>query len=285
LEEHITGTNLDKSVKRDLGTLNEDNSLIVARHLEAAAFYLDEDPERALQHALAAKRRASRLAVVRETVGLLAYVTEDFATALSELRAFQRISGSEAQVAIIIDCLRALDRSEDALKIARALDRSSLPGEAQIDLAIVLSGIRLDRGEADRALAELQIPQLDPTKATVECVALFDANAEVLEELGRVDEAAQWRRYARLTEAAYAPEETLAVETERLFTEEELEGDGVNLDTIDSGYEPPASDDDELDELLSDEDEEDDEDELEGDDSADADADADAAAPVESEDK
>ena len=216
LEPQFTGTNLDRAVVRDISTLNEDNKIIVGKHLESAAFFADLDPERALQHALAAKRRASRLAVVRETVGIMAYVTEDFALALAELRTAARISGSNDQIALIIDCLRALDRSEEGLKIARDLDRAALPREARIDLAIVLSGIRLDRGETDRAFAELQIPELDPTNATIESVGLFDANAEVLEEMGRTDDAAKWRRYARLTEEHYAPDEEMTITTEYL---------------------------------------------------------------------
>ena len=96
------------------------------------------------------------------------------------------------------------------------MDRSALPREARIDLAIVLSGIRLDRGETDRAFAELQIPELDPTNATIESVGLFDANAEVLEEMGRTDDAAKWRRYARLTEEHYAPDEEMTITTEYL---------------------------------------------------------------------
>jgi hypothetical protein len=209
---------------RDISTLNEDNKLVVGKHLESAAFFADIDPDRALQHALAAKRRASRLAVVRETVGIMAYVTEDFALALAELRTAARISGSNDQIALIIDCLRALDRAEEGLKIARDLDRAALPREARIDLAIVLSGIRLDRGETDRAFAELQIAELDPTNATIESVGLFDANAEVLEEMGRTDEAAKWRRYARLTEEHYAPDE------EMTFTTEYLEPDPATFD-------------------------------------------------------
>jgi len=188
----------------------------VGKHLESAAFFVDTDPERALQHALAAKRRASRLAVVRETVGIMAYVTEDFALALAELRTAARISGSNEQIGLIIDCLRALDRAEEGLKLARDFDRTTLPREARIDLAIVLSGIRLDRGETERAFAELQIAELDPTNATSESVGLFDANAEVLEELGRTDEAAKWRKYARMTEAHYAPDEEMTITTEYL---------------------------------------------------------------------
>ncbi|MFM6968116.1 MAG: primosomal protein [Microbacteriaceae bacterium] len=216
LEAQFSGTNLDRAVIRDISTLNEDNKLVVGKHLESAAFFADIEPDRALQHALAAKRRASRLAVVRETVGIMAYVTEDFALALAELRTAARISGSNEQIALIIDCLRALDRSEEGLKIARDLDRAALPREARIDLAIVLSGIRLDRGETDRAYAELQIAELDPTNATIESVGLFDANAEVLEEMGRADEAAKWRRYARLTEEHYAPDEEMTITTEYL---------------------------------------------------------------------
>jgi hypothetical protein len=216
LEPQFTGTNLDRAVVRDTSTLNEDNKIIVGKHLESAAFFVDTDPERALQHALAAKRRASRLAVVRETVGIMAYVTEDFALALAELRTAARISGSNEQIGLIIDCLRALDRAEEGLKLARDFDRTTLPREARIDLAIVLSGIRLDRGETERAFAELQIAELDPTNATIESVGLFDANAEVLEELGRTDEAAKWRKYARMTEAHYAPDEEMTITTEYL---------------------------------------------------------------------
>ena len=214
LESQFTGTNLDRAVIRDISTLNEDNKLIVGKHLESAAFFADSDPERALQHALAAKRRASRLAIVRETVGIMAYVNEDFALALAELRTAARISGTNEQVALIIDCLRALDRTEEGLKMARDIDRKALPREARIDLAIVLSGIRLDRRETDRAFAELQIPELDATNATMESIGLFDANAEVLEEMGRSEEAAKWRRYARATEAHFEPDEEITIRTE-----------------------------------------------------------------------
>ena len=231
LEPQFSGTNLDRAVVRDISTLNEDNKIIVGKHLESAAFFAESDPERALGHALAAKRRASRLAVVRETVGIMAYVMEDFALALAELRTAARISGTNDQVALIIDCLRALDRSEEGLKLARDLDRASLPREARIDLAIVLSGIRLDRGEVDRAYAELQIPELDPTQATPESIGLFDANAEVLEELGRAEEAAKWRRYALATEEHYAPDEEMTIRTEYLDPEEHPEAFDVTEET------------------------------------------------------
>ena len=249
IENRFAGKELDRAVLRDLSTLSEDNAMVVGRHLEAAAFYAEIDAPRALQHAIAAKNRASRLAVVRETVGIMAYVNEDFALAHSELRTAHRISGSNDQVALVIDCLRGLGRADEGLKMARELDRSSLPREAQVDLAIVLSGIRLDRDEPDRAYAELQIPQLDPTNATPECVALFDANAEVLEEMGRTAEAAQWRRYARLTDDHFSPDETIEFHTEYLETPTDVT-DAVEGDS-DEDPETPLSD-SELAELVGD---------------------------------
>ena len=229
LENRFAGQELDRGVLRDLSSLSEDNALMVARHLEAAAYYAEIDPPRALQHTLAAKNRAARLAVVRESVGVMAYVNQDFDLALTELRAALRISGSNDQIALIIDCLRAKDKTAEALKIARDIDRSKLPREARIDLAIVISGIRLDRGEPDRAYAELQIPELDPTDATQESVQLFEANAEVLEELGRVDEAKKWRRYAKLTLDHFTPEETLDIQTE--YPEPEVDEVSEHEDT------------------------------------------------------
>ena len=55
-----------------------------------------------------------------------------------------------------------------------------------------MSGARLDLGQAQTALTELEIPELDPETAFSWSPGLFDAYATVLEELGRTDEAAQW---------------------------------------------------------------------------------------------
>ena len=61
-----------------------------------------------------------------------------------------------------------------------------------------MSGARLDLGDADRALLELDIPELDPDRAFEWSPALFAARAAVLEELGRDDEAARWRERAEV---------------------------------------------------------------------------------------
>ncbi len=57
-----------------------------------AARLIDDDPERAHAHALAASRSAGRIAIVRETVAITAYALGDFALAVRELRTYRRIS-------------------------------------------------------------------------------------------------------------------------------------------------------------------------------------------------
>ena len=95
----------------------------------------------------------------------------------------------------------------------------------QVALAIAMSGARLDLGQADAALGELQIAQLDPQRAFVWSPALFDAYATVLEELGREEEAEQWwQRSDRATialEQAAIPEGEDTVEIIEEFLEPE----------------------------------------------------------------
>src|SRR5690606_5646624 len=84
IPDEITGRDLHPAARNELKTLSKENAEEVARHLAMAANLIDEDPELAHQHALAASRRAGRIAVVRETLGITAYATEDFALALRE---------------------------------------------------------------------------------------------------------------------------------------------------------------------------------------------------------
>lgn len=163
-----------------------------------AARLIDEDPARAHEHALAASRRAGRIAVVRETLGITAYAIGDFALALRELRTYRRISGNDDQIALMVDSERGIGRPDRALETGRAVDRASLPTAVRVALAIAMSGARLDLGQTDLALGELEIPELDPDRAFAWSPALFAARAAVLEDLGRLDEAEFWSRRAEI---------------------------------------------------------------------------------------
>ncbi|MDR5701756.1 hypothetical protein [Agromyces aerolatus] len=199
---------LDRGARAELKTLTKENADWVARHLVAASEFLATDPELAHRHALAASRRAGRIAVVRETVAITAYETGDYALALRELRTYRRISGNEDQLPLMVDSERGVGRPDRALELGRSVDRDSLPAAVQVGLAIAMSGARLDLGQSELALAELEIPQLDPDRAFSYSPALFSAYAEVLEDLGRHTDAAEWRaRAVRAEEALGGPAE------------------------------------------------------------------------------
>ena len=130
--------------------------------------------------------------MVRETLAITAYSIGDFALALRELRTYRRISGNDDQLPMMVDSERGLGRPDKALELARSVPRQSLPVPVRVELAIAMSGARLDLGQTEAALTELQIPELDPDTAFSYSPALFDAYATVLEDLGRTDEARQW---------------------------------------------------------------------------------------------
>ncbi|MGY1673844.1 tetratricopeptide repeat protein [Geodermatophilus sp. SYSU D00710] len=128
----------------------------MARHLVVAGTLVDEDPQLALAHARAARDRASRIAVVREAVGVAAYHAGDYAEASRELRAYRRMSGDEGYRAVLADCERAQGRPEVALRLVReALGAGPEPAET-IELRLVEAGARQELGETAAARLVLE---------------------------------------------------------------------------------------------------------------------------------
>jgi tetratricopeptide (TPR) repeat protein len=191
-----------------------------------AARLIESDPALAHQHAISAARRAGRIGVVRETLAITAYATGDYALALRELRTYRRITGRNDQLPMMVDSERGMGRPEKALEEGRSVPRASLPVTVQVELAIAMSGARLDLDQAEAALSELQIPQLDPTTAFSYSPALFGAYATVLEELGRTDEAEEW--FARADFAIEALEQAEDPQSGDLIEIVEEDDDDVN---------------------------------------------------------
>jgi HAD superfamily hydrolase (TIGR01450 family) len=192
LPDDIAPADLDPAVRRDLRTLDKANADAVARHLVMVGRLADEDPVLALSHARAARNRASRIGVVRETVGIAAYHAGEWQEALSELRAARRILGGSALLPLIADCERGLGRPERALEIARGDDARSLTADDRLEMLIVEAGARLDLGEADKAVVTLQAADLAPGQTGPEATRLFYAYAEALLAAGRRDDAMTW---------------------------------------------------------------------------------------------
>ena len=205
IPDDVTANQLDRMARAELKTLSKDNADWVARHLVMAGRLIDTDAALAHRHALAAARRAGRIGVVRETTAITAYATGDFALALRELRTYRRITGRDDQLPLMVDSERGVGRPQQALELGRSVPRATLEPAVQVALAIAMSGARLDLGQPELALAELEIPQLDPDRAYSYSPALFDAYATVLEELGRAAEAEEW--WARSERASEALEE------------------------------------------------------------------------------
>jgi tetratricopeptide (TPR) repeat protein len=128
----------------------------VARHLVVAGTLVDEDPELALAHARAARDRASRIAVVREAVGVAAYHAGDYAEASRELRAYRRMSGDESYRAVLADCERAQGRPEVALRLVREALAEHPDRAETVELLLVEAGVRQDLGEVPAARLVLE---------------------------------------------------------------------------------------------------------------------------------
>lgn len=202
IPEGVTARDLDKGARNELKTLSKENAEGVAQHLAMAARLIESDPELAHRHAISAARRAGRIGIVRETLAITAYATGDYALAIRELRTYRRISGSNEQLALMIDSERGVGRPDRALEVGRSVQRSELSSATQVSVAIAMSGARLDLGQPEAALDELDIPQLNPDVAYSYSADLFSAYADVLEDLGREEEAATWRARANRADAA-----------------------------------------------------------------------------------
>ena len=238
---------LDRIARNELKTLAKDNAEGVAQHLVMAARLIETDPALAHRHALSAARRAGRIGVVRETLAITAYATGDFALALRELRTYRRITGRDDQLPMMVDSERGVGRPEKALELGRSVPRASLAVPVQVELAIAMSGARLDLGQVDAALIELQIPQLDPETAFSYSPALFESYASVLEELGRDEEAEEW--YGRADAAADAleraelPEDDDTVEVyEEELDDEPMVGPASVVELVETSEAQPESD-------------------------------------------
>lgn len=188
----VEARQLAPEIRGELSTLDRATADAVARHLVAAGELLDEDPEAALSHARAARARSSRIAAIREAVGIAAYHCGDWAQALAELRAARRMGSKSNLLALIADCERGLGRPERAIELARGPEAARLEGDDADELRIVTAGARADLGQLEQALTVLSTPQLDPARAGSTAARLFYAYADTLLALGRDDEALQW---------------------------------------------------------------------------------------------
>lgn len=196
IPERVTGAELDASVLAQLSALPRGAATEVAQRLVLAGELLDEDPETAYLHAVAARDRAARLPGVREAVGLAAYRTARYAEALAELRTVRRLTGSNEHLPVMADCERGLGRPDRALEMLRGDEARTLDAAGRVELLIVASGARADLGEREAAVVVLQVPELRSTSQEPWVARLRSAYSDALAAVGREAEARQWLEHA-----------------------------------------------------------------------------------------
>lgn len=187
---------LDREARAGLRSLPKEIAERVGGHLAAAGLAIDDDPVLARRHTDVARRMAGRVAVVREACALTAYACGDYETALTELRAYRRLSGDQHHLPLMADCERGLGRPERALELAASPEAASLPLEVARELRVVVAGARCDLGQHDSALVHLEAdPALKaetPAGPDVSVLRMRYAYADTLQQMGRAEEAQRW---------------------------------------------------------------------------------------------
>lgn len=188
----VTARQLSGFVRRQLRGLPDRIAEMVGRHLVMAGRLIDDDPERAHAHALAARGLASRVGVVREACGETAYAAGRYADALAELRAARRMTGSSDYLPMMADCERALGRPERAIRLSQEPAVAQLDDAGRAEMTIVAAGARRDMGQSEAALQLLESASLSSQVREPWVARLRYAYADALESIGRLDEAIEW---------------------------------------------------------------------------------------------
>ena len=187
--DNVEPADLERGARAELRALGRANAENVARHLVMVQRLLNDDPQAAYEHARYAASHAGRVAVVRETAGIAAYLAGHYSEALREIRAARRLSGLDLHRAIEVDCERALGNLDKALQAAQAADPRQLDDIERAELAMVVSSLRHDMGQTDLGLLIIEDAIRARPSDSDTLRRLHSVRADRLAELGRNREA------------------------------------------------------------------------------------------------
>lgn len=207
-----------KEVERRVSPKGRARDVLTCLDLGSTASERGDHPE-ALRLLRWAKHLAPRLALVREALGIALYRAEEYRSAVTELQAYRRLSGSTDQNHLVADCLRATGAAaEETVSVGLELvDDERADPDRRLEAVIVVAAVLEEAGQRRRArtlmaasaptaarageeararrhwfAAELAERDGDPATARAELEALL--------RLGPDDDAAEW--LARLTRGA-----------------------------------------------------------------------------------
>ena len=183
----------------------------VSRLARAVELLERGDPGAAAAEATKAKASSSRSASVREVLGLALYGQGRWQEAMTELKAYRRISGRADQNHVIADCLRALGKPQDAVPLAEEELRAKVPNEAKAEAVIVAASALADQGRFSEALAFLGRAKTREAVSEPYTLRLWYVRGDVLAKAGRREEAAdEFRKIMRHDATAFDAAERLA---------------------------------------------------------------------------
>ncbi|WP_019159847.1 prolipoprotein diacylglyceryl transferase [Brevibacterium senegalense] len=198
----------------------------MARHLVAAGELITTDPAAAHEHAKTAAARGSRIAGVREAVGILLYHLGQYDEALRELRTHRRIAGSDDNLPLIADAERGRGRPQKALELFAEASEGGLGHDLYTELLMVAAGAHMDLGHVPEARALLETRNF-AGNANGTLVRLLSVYSDVIRLQGDDDLADRYeelaRRTARATGTLFGDEETDPNAGVEIVTLEELE--------------------------------------------------------------
>lgn len=158
-----------------------------------------------------AKRFAPRSAAVREVLGLALYGQDRWKEALTELKAYKRITGRVDQNHLIADCLRGVGRPAEAVPLAEEELRGTAPNDAKAEAVIVAASALADQKRFAEALAFLGRAKTRDDVSESYTLRLWYVKGDILARLGRKDEAAaEFRKVMRHDSGAFDAAERLA---------------------------------------------------------------------------
>lgn len=201
---------IEEDVRRTARPTQQDD--VLSRIARAIELLERDDAHGAVPEAEKAKAMAPRSSAVREVLGMAYYGVGRWHDALTELKAYKRMTGHSDQNHLIADCLRGLGRPEEAVPLAdEALRDRSAPNEAKAEVVIVAASALADQGRYPEALSLLARAKTREDVAEDYTLRLWYARGDILAKAGRNEEAAvEFRKIMRHDAAAFDAAERLA---------------------------------------------------------------------------
>jgi tetratricopeptide (TPR) repeat protein len=184
----------------------------VVSRLSRAVELLDRDDSgAAVAEATKAKQLSPRSASVREVLGLALYGQERWQEALTELKAYRRMTGRADQNHVIADCLRAVGKPAEAIPLAEEALRAKVSNDAKAESVIVAASALADQGRFAEALAFLGRAKTREDVAEPYTLRLWYVRGDILVKAGRSEEGAEeFRKIMRHDAGAFDVAERLA---------------------------------------------------------------------------